>query len=70
MAVREVMRTGAVLRATGWSRSTLYLKIKAKKFPAWTKLDPDGQASVWFADEVEAFQRGEWKAPEVANNAA
>jgi prophage regulatory protein len=61
MAIREVVRKPAVLKATGWSNSTLYLKIKAKKFPAWTKLDPDGQASVWWADEVEAWQRGEWK---------
>lgn len=70
MAVREVLRTNAVMKATGWSRSTLYLKITQGKFPKWTKLDPDGQASVWFADEVEKWQKGEWKAPEVANNAA
>jgi predicted DNA-binding transcriptional regulator AlpA len=67
MAVRKVLRTNAVLDATGWSRSTLYQKISEKKFPKWTKLDPSGQTSVWWADEVEAFQRGEWKpAEEVA----
>jgi prophage regulatory protein len=70
MAVRMVMRKRAVFEATGWSNSTLYAKIKAGKFPKPTKLDPEGQASVWFADEVEAFQRGEWKAPEVARDAA
>jgi predicted DNA-binding transcriptional regulator AlpA len=66
MAVRKVLRTAAVLEATGWSRSTLYQKIADKKFPKWTKLDPAGQTSVWWADEVEAFQKGEWKASEVA----
>ena len=66
MAVREVLRTTAVLKATGWSRTTLYQKIADGKFPKWTKLDPEGQTSVWFADEVEAFQKGQWKAAEVA----
>ena len=63
MAIRKVLRTPAVIDATGWSRSTLYQKIADKKFPRWTKLDPDGQTSVWWADEVEAWQKGEWKAP-------
>jgi predicted DNA-binding transcriptional regulator AlpA len=66
MAVRKVLRAKAVLEATGWSRSTLYQKMADKKFPAGTKLDPGGQTRVWFADEVEAFQKGEWKAAEVA----
>jgi predicted DNA-binding transcriptional regulator AlpA len=55
--VRAVLRRDAVLRATGWSVQTLYRKIKEKKFPAGTKLDPDGQAVVWFEDEIEAFQK-------------
>jgi predicted DNA-binding transcriptional regulator AlpA len=55
--VRTVLRRPAVLKATGWSSPTLYRKIKEKKFPAGTKLDPDGQAVVWFEDEVEAFQK-------------
>jgi predicted DNA-binding transcriptional regulator AlpA len=66
MAVRNVMRAAAVMEATGWSRSTLYQKIAEKKFPKWTKLDPDGQTSIWWADEVEAWQKGQWKAAEVA----
>ena len=54
--VRAVLRRDAVLKATGWSVSTLYRKIKEKKFPVGTKLDPDSQAVVRFEDEVEAFQ--------------
>ena len=57
MAVRSVLRREGVLRATGWSVPTLYRKIKEKKFPAGTKLDPDGHAVVWFEDEVESFQK-------------
>jgi predicted DNA-binding transcriptional regulator AlpA len=59
--VRKVLRKPAVLEATGWPNSTLYLKIKHKKFPKGTRLDPTGKCVVWFADEVEAFQKGEWK---------
>lgn len=63
MAVRKVIRISRVLDATGWSRSTLYAKIADGKFPRGTKLDPTGQSRVWFEEEVEAFQRGEWKLP-------
>jgi predicted DNA-binding transcriptional regulator AlpA len=55
--VRTVLRRPAVKRATGWSDTTLYRKIREGKFPAPTKLDPDGQAVAWFEDEVEAFQK-------------
>jgi len=55
--VRAVLRRDAVLKATGWSVPTLYRKIKCKKFPAGTRLDPDGKAVVWFEDEIEAFQK-------------
>jgi predicted DNA-binding transcriptional regulator AlpA len=57
MAIRKALRCPAVLQATGWSVPTLYRKIKEGKFPPGTKLDPDGQAVVWFEDEVEAFQK-------------
>jgi predicted DNA-binding transcriptional regulator AlpA len=57
MAVRKVMRKSAVLEATGWPHSTLYLKISQGRFPKGTKLDPNGRAVVWFADEIEAFQK-------------
>ena len=53
---RIVMRKPEVLRATGWSNSTLYTKISAGKFPKGTRLDPEGRCVVWFADEVSAFQ--------------
>lgn len=66
MAVRKVLRAPAVLEATGWSRSTLYQKIADGKFPFGAKLDPDGQTRVWWADEIEAWQKGEWKPAEVA----
>jgi prophage regulatory protein len=55
--VRKVMRRRAVLEATGWSEATLERKIKARVFPAGTKLDPAARALVWFEDEVEAFQK-------------
>ena len=55
--VRKAMRRAAVLESTGWSVPTLYRKIKQKKFPKGTKLDPDGSAVIWFEDEVEAIQK-------------
>jgi predicted DNA-binding transcriptional regulator AlpA len=55
--VRKVLRRDAVLNATGWSVQTLYRKIKEKKFPAGTKLDPEGRSVGWFEDEIEAFQK-------------
>jgi predicted DNA-binding transcriptional regulator AlpA len=51
------MRLPDVLAATGWSKGTLYQKINDKKFPAGTRLDPEGRAVVWFEDEIEAFQK-------------
>jgi prophage regulatory protein len=55
--VRKVLRKAAVLDATGWSNSTLYMKIGEGKFPKPTRLDPDGRAVVWFEDEVAGFQK-------------
>ena len=55
--VRKAMRRAAVLEATGWSAPTLYRKISEGKFPKGTKMDPDGQAVVWFEDQVEAVQK-------------
>jgi Prophage CP4-57 regulatory protein (AlpA) len=37
---RKVMRLPEVMRATGWSPSTVYDKIKAGKFPKPFKPDP------------------------------
>jgi prophage regulatory protein len=55
--VRQVLRKRDVLAATGWSNSTLYTKIIEGKFPRGTKIDPDGHAVIWWADEVEEFQK-------------
>jgi prophage regulatory protein len=55
--VREVLRKPAVLRATGWSNSTLYDKIAEGKFPKPTKIDPESRMSIWWSDEVEAWQK-------------
>jgi prophage regulatory protein len=68
--MRTVLRKPAVLAATGWSNSTLYSKIGEGKFPQPIRLDPNGRAVVWFADEVEAFQNRavERRAASVAPN--
>jgi len=54
---RKVMRLPDVMRATGWSRSTIYDKIKAGKFPRPFKPDPDRRVAAWFEDDVAALQR-------------
>lgn len=66
MAVRKALRLPAVLAATGWSQSTLYAKMAAGRFPRGQKLDPGGSSRIWFEDEIEAFQKGEWKPAESA----
>jgi predicted DNA-binding transcriptional regulator AlpA len=66
MAIRKAVRRGRVLEATGWSVPTLYRKMQERKFPRGTKLEPGGQVVVWWEDEVEAWQKGEWKSAEVA----
>lgn len=55
--VRKVLRTPAVLQATGWSKATLYSKIANGLFPPGTKIDPNGRTVVWFDDEVELIQQ-------------
>jgi prophage regulatory protein len=54
---RKVMRLPDVMRATGWSRSTVYDKIKAGKFPKPFKPDPDGRVAAWFEDDVAMLQQ-------------
>lgn len=54
---RSALRKPEVLRATGWSNSTLYEKIAKGKFPKPSKLDPDGRVVIWWEDEVAAFQK-------------
>ena len=70
MAIRKAIRRSRVLEATGWSVPTLYRKMNVEKtFPQCHKIEAGGQAVAWWADEVEAWQKGEWKAPaEVAAN--
>jgi prophage regulatory protein len=53
-----MLRLPEVLQVTGWSRSTLYLKISEGKFPAAVKLDPDGRAIGWPENVVAAHQEG------------
>ena len=55
--VRTALRKPAVLKATGWSNSTLYTKISQGKFPPPTKLDPAGRVSIWFDDQIVEFQK-------------
>ena len=51
-------------------RPDFYRKMNVEKtFPQCHKIEAGGQAVAWWADEVEAWQKGEWKAPaEVAAN--
>jgi len=51
------MRLPDVMRATGWSRSTVYEKIKAGKCPKPFKPDPDGRVAGWFEDEIAELQQ-------------
>lgn len=60
VALRKALRKHDVLAATALANATLYLKIGQGKFPKGTKLDPNGRAVIWWEDEIEAFQRGEW----------
>jgi prophage regulatory protein len=54
---RTILRLPEVMRVTGWSRSTVYDKIKAGKFPKPFKPDPEGRVAGWFADEVAELQQ-------------
>ena len=54
--VQQVLSKHEVLRATRWSNSTLYQKIKDGKFPKPIKIDPDGRAVGWLANEIEEVQ--------------
>jgi prophage regulatory protein len=54
--VERILRCSAVLEATGWSKSTLYLKISEGKFPKPMKLDADGRAVGWLESWVVSHQ--------------
>ena len=55
--VRKMLKEPQVLEATAWSHSTLWQKIKDGKFPPPVKIDPDGRAVAWVADQVAAIQQ-------------
>jgi prophage regulatory protein len=59
--VRKVMRLPAVMGATGDAKATLYARIARGDFPAGIRLNPKGRTVVWFEDEVELYQKGQWK---------
>lgn len=61
MAVRKALRLPAVQEATGYSKASIYQKIKDEKFPPGHKLDPHGSARIWFDDEIEQVQAGTWR---------
>jgi prophage regulatory protein len=54
------------MAATGWSRSSLYAKIDAGKFPAPVKLDPDGRAVAWLEGDVLEYQQARIAARDMA----
>ena len=55
--LQRILRLPDVLEATGWSRSTLYDKIKDGKFSKPIKLDEDGRAVGWPEGEVLLHQQ-------------
>jgi prophage regulatory protein len=61
MAVRKAMRLPHVMEAVGDAKATIYAKIAKGIFPAGVRLNPKGRTVVWFEDEIEAYQKGEWK---------
>ena len=55
MAIRRQIRLDQVREAVGLSDSTIYRRMKDKDnpFPAARRV---GSASLWFEDEIEAWQ--------------
>jgi predicted DNA-binding transcriptional regulator AlpA len=64
-SLRKALRLPAVIEATGLAKPTIYKKIAEGKFPAGMRRE-DVRLRVWFADEIEAYQKGEWKPAEIA----
>jgi prophage regulatory protein len=55
--VRRMMRFPEVMQATGYSRATIYEKIKNDpSFPKPVKLSNGGKAVGWFDNEFIAYQ--------------
>jgi prophage regulatory protein len=67
---QQLYRLRDVLSVTGWSKSTLYEKIREKKFPGPIKPDPDGRAVAWLSSEVDAHQQSRIAARDNAAKAA
>lgn len=49
------LRLDDVRLKSGYSRSSIYQKIKEQHFPAPIKLSPDGRAVGWLESEVDAW---------------
>lgn len=49
----QVLRLSDVVKKTGLSRGTIYLKIKSGDFPKQIKLGP--RSSGWYLHEIESW---------------
>ena len=52
---RLLLRTHQVLERMGWSRTTLWRRVRAGEFPAPVKTGKNGGIA-WYDDEVDAAQ--------------
>ena len=66
--MNQLLRLSDVMRATGLSRSTIYLYESRGEFPRRVKLTP--KASAWRADEIEKFINSRPRASEPQPNQA
>ena len=51
---RRILRAKAVMARMGWSRTTLWRRVRAGEFPA--PVDTGSNTVGWFDDEVDAAQ--------------
>ena len=51
---RRLLRTKAVMVRMGWSRTTLWRRVRAGEFPAPVSTGPNSVA--WFSDEIDEAQ--------------
>ncbi len=51
---RRILRAKAVMRRMGWSRTTLWRRVRAGEFPAPVKTGEN--INGWFDDEVDEAQ--------------
>ena len=51
---RRILRAKAVMDKMGWSRTTLWRRVRAGEFPAPVKTGPNTNG--WFDDEVDEAQ--------------